>query len=517
MFPRTGFRRVRPTVRDGATRAVVLGLGPAGRAAAHRAAARGWEVLAIDPAGGAGSMPSTIGVWTRQLPGWLPDAAVAARFRPLVIDADGRERRLDEYAVLDTGVLGGLGGFRTLRGRGVSSSSVRLAWSGNAPGGGDCDRGFRARVRDRLRARRARRLSSATVGPGVVVLDESGAGDCGGAYWDGSAGPAEPGILPDGWDSPDVLVDASPTSYPLPVLQLAVGHVVPGTAIPERHRRPVLMDFTEPPSAAAAAEEPEAPATFSYRLPLGDGRWLIEETILAAHVVDDAHCARLTAHLRRAQAARLAALGVDPTSAVDEELVRFHLGPARVPSHRPRTALGERLRSIPVGRGVYLDLSGLVPWSGRGTPGVADFGASGGWMHPATGYSVGASLADVDRVLDRLIARADATPRGGRLLLLLRRRGLAALLAFDAPATREFFTCFLRLPAPFIRAYLTGGSALATLGVMASVAVPLLRRSPRTLGLLLSGSVRRLPRSGIVRLPDAPSPGEPGPSTPAGA
>ncbi|WP_448850785.1 lycopene cyclase family protein [Corynebacterium sp. 335C] len=439
-------------------------------------------MLAVDPAGAAGSMPSTVGAWARQLPAWLPPEAVVSRFRPLAVTADGRERVLDEYVVLDTGVLAGLGGFDVIEGSGVAGSGVTVEWDG---------------------AGRSRRWA----GPAVSLLDGGG------------ASPSAPAELPEEWTSPDVLVDASPTDRPLPVLQLAVGHVFAEADVPAAHRRPVLMDFTVPASAgpgvdatdaAPASGAPDAgpasatspasaenadgfPATFSYRLPLGDGRWLIEETILVVHVRDGAHLDALFAGLRRRQVARLDVLGVDPGAAVGEELIRFPVGPADLPSNRPRTPLAERLRGIPVGRGVSLDLSRLVPWSGAAVPGLAAFGAAGGWMHPATGYSVGAVLADVDRVLDRVASRDDASPPGGRPLAWLRRRGLAVLLRFDARATRDFFGCFFRLPAPFIRAYLTGGSPLATLGVMVSLAVPLALRSPRTLGLLLRGFVRRLP------------------------
>ena len=75
-------------------------------------------------------------------------------------------------------------------------------------------------------------------------------------------------------------------------------------------------------------------------------------------------------------------------------------------------------------------------------------------MHPATGYSVGAVLADVDRFLDRLAARGDASPPGGRMLAWLHRRGLHVILGFDADRTREFFDAFFTLPLPTQRAYL---------------------------------------------------------------
>ena len=107
-------------------------------------------------------------------------------------------------------------------------------------------------------------------------------------------------------------------------------------------------------------------------------------------------------------------------------------------------------------------------------------------MHPATGYSVGAVLADVDRFLDHLAARDDASPPGGRPLAWLRRRGLHVLLGFDADQTREFFDSFLSLPDAAIREYLTGTSTPRTLAVMMALAIPLGRRNPKTLARLLA-------------------------------
>ncbi|MGX6516695.1 MAG: hypothetical protein ACWM05_08070 [Corynebacterium amycolatum] len=94
--------------------ASVVGLGPAGRIAAHRASARGWDVTAYDPAGG--TLPSTIGLWCDQLPDWLPSDFLAATFQPSVILVDGTERRLTRaYGVVNKDCLQTLGGFRIER------------------------------------------------------------------------------------------------------------------------------------------------------------------------------------------------------------------------------------------------------------------------------------------------------------------------------------------------------------------------------------------------------------------
>ena len=388
------------------TRAVVLGLGPAGRIAAHRAAARGWDVMALDPAGG--SMPSTVGAWAHQLPAWLPADAVASRFRPTVITSDGSRRLLDDdYVVLDTAVLSRLGGFDVCRARGMR----------HADGA-------------------------------VTIRDGDGDGEDFGA-----------------WTSSDVVVDAvgaAPGAAVLEARQLAFGHVFREIDVPEHVRVPVLMDFTVPTGTDLPPDRADAtgsyPATFSYRLPLGDGTWLIEETILAARAssgADDPRRAELHAHLHRMQSRRLADLGLDPARAIADETVDFPMGPRHLPDDDPRKGHGH-------------------------------FGAVGGWMHPATGYCVGAVLADVDRFLDQLEARADASPPGGRPLAWLRRRGLHVLLGFDADQTREFFDSFLSLPDAAIREYLTGTSTPRTLAVMVALAMPLGRRNPKTLARLLA-------------------------------
>ncbi|MFD5868634.1 lycopene cyclase family protein [Corynebacterium sp. NPDC060344] len=467
-------------------RAVVMGLGPAGRIAAHRAAARGWDVMALDPAGG--SMPSTVGAWAHQLPGWLPADAVASRFRPTVITSEGRRRVLDDaYVVFDTARLSDLGGFRVLREPGLGGGRVTfMAWS-DAP---EEKVSPVARVKEALGRLRELVTTDPGQGPSVSIHHE---------HYDSPeeeipddfVDPNGPGGEFEEWTSPDILVDAvgaGPDAAVLEARQLACGHVFREADLPDPVRVPVLMDFTVP----EAYVDGDFPATFSYRVPLGDGTWLIEETILAARAssdADDPRRADLHAHLRRMQAHRLSGLGVDPASAISGEVVDFPMGPWRVPDNRPLTPLNEALEMVPIpGRPTScLDLSFLArPFGGGGTPGYGHFGACGGWMHPATGYSVGSVLSDVDRFLDRLEARTDASPPGGRPLAWLRRRGLHVLLGFDSGQTREFFDSFLSLPEAAIREYLTGTSTPRTLAVMVALAIPLGRRNPKTLARLLS-------------------------------
>lgn len=346
----------------------VLGLGPAGRALAHRAADRGWSVTGIDPHGG--SLPSTIGLWERELPQWMGAEAVGKRFFPTVIGAGGDKHVLsDAYIILNPHILEGLGGYHVERATAVPANAE-----------------------------------------GAVV--------------------------------------STVNAEPLAVRQYAYGAILPESAIPPEHRTPVLMDFQDVSGGEDCA------ATFSYRVPLLDGRWLIEETIVVSRLGGADAMEVLQRNLTR----RLAVLGIDETAIEEYEIVDFPVGPAR-------------LRSL---------------------LGVQKFGVAGGWMHPATGYSVGSMLADVDRVLDRISKGRQVLPRGGWPLLWLRRRGLVVLLSFSPQQTREFFDAFFTLPNSLIHNYLTGrGGVPGTAAAMISLVVPLVQRSPKVLGTLLNAFLFR--------------------------
>lgn len=82
----------------------VCGLGPAGRALAHRCLVRGLTVIAVDPAPER-RWHATYAAWADELPDWLAADAVAATVaRPLAWGT--RAHRIDRpYAVLDTARL----------------------------------------------------------------------------------------------------------------------------------------------------------------------------------------------------------------------------------------------------------------------------------------------------------------------------------------------------------------------------------------------------------------------------
>ncbi|MCX7543447.1 lycopene cyclase family protein [Corynebacterium sp. P5848] len=80
---------------------IVVGLGPAGAALAHRASLRGWNVLGIDPEP---AWRNTYGLFTDELPDWLPDPPVETLSTPSVI-GESEHHPGREYAILDNDAL----------------------------------------------------------------------------------------------------------------------------------------------------------------------------------------------------------------------------------------------------------------------------------------------------------------------------------------------------------------------------------------------------------------------------
>lgn len=148
--------------------------------------------------------------------------------------------------------------------------------------------------------------------------------------------------------------------------------------------------------------------TFLYRAPLGDDKVLVEETCLARRP------GMPLSELRRRLHARF--------RGSPEERVRF-------PLDAPRAR----------------DLA---------------FGASAGFIHPATGYSVATSLTLAPKVAAAVKAGDDPKhviwSRNARIVHAMRRFGLEVLLRMDADETRDFFELFFQLPAELQRAYLSG-------------------------------------------------------------
>ncbi|WP_367137852.1 lycopene cyclase family protein [Saccharothrix sp. HUAS TT1] len=218
------------------------------------------------------------------------------------------------------------------------------------------------------------------------------------------------------------VVDASGTAGGR-AAQTAVGVVVPArSALPfVAAGEALIMDWRKPPDATTA--DP----TFLYAIPVSADEVLLEETSLARRPGLPLAELRLRLH------ARLAAHGI------------------------PAPAAEERVR-------ITLD--------GRARNGA--FGAAAGWIHPATGYSVAASLRRAPVVADALAAgRPVPRPVAERAVHALRSRGLAALLALPPDEVPQFFHGFFQLPGELQRDYLgmpddLGGTVRAMLRLFGS-------------------------------------------------
>jgi lycopene beta-cyclase len=175
-----------------------------------------------------------------------------------------------------------------------------------------------------------------------------------------------------------------------------------------------LMDWSRPP-------------TFLYGAPFADGSVLVEETSLYA----------------------------DPPRSLEylAERLRARLGP-----HGATTTNGVERVTIPMG--------GPLP---DRTARVVAFGASAGYVHPVTGYSVAASLRAAPRVAETVSVCLAQRQRGDKLAKAtwdavwpaaqLRTRawhamGLDVLQSLPDAAVAEFFDAFFSLPMHQWSAYL---------------------------------------------------------------
>lgn len=171
----------------------------------------------------------------------------------------------------------------------------------------------------------------------------------------------------------------------------------------------VFMDWRQPPGFGE-------PATFLYAIPLPDGRTLLEETSLAHNP------------------------GLQFTELRDRLHARLGILQGTV----------ERVR-FPV------DVPPPARWARSAIP----FGAAGGLVHPATGFSL-AETFRLAPVVAHTIGRGTRAvrrvlwPERARLVYRLRRHGLSTLLSLTATEHEEFFDLFFALPAHHQRAYLSG-------------------------------------------------------------
>ncbi|MDG3015942.1 lycopene cyclase family protein [Speluncibacter jeojiensis] len=197
-----------------------------------------------------------------------------------------------------------------------------------------------------------------------------------------------------------------------------------GVVVPRERALPALgpggawfMDW-RPDNGAPAGEPP----SFLYAIPLDADRVLLEETCLAARP------ALGPDQLRERLHARAASRGVELRPGDATETVRIALQGSGIPRLTRRR-------------------------------GAVRFGAGGALVHPCTGYSLGATLGLADPLARALAESRDPTallwPRRAVAVEVLRRRGLAALVALGPEPTVEFFESFFTLPAPRQRAFLS--------------------------------------------------------------
>jgi lycopene beta-cyclase len=223
----------------------------------------------------------------------------------------------------------------------------------------------------------------------------------------------------------------------------------------------VLMDWRDPDGRPLESAAPDSrgrvlPATFLYAIPVAEDTVLLEETALAAD--PPVPVAELRARLVR----RLARVGIDGDTVTEaqRESVRF-----------------------------ALDGGGERPWHAD----PVRYGAAGGLMHPATGYSVAVSLALADVVVRSAADGTDVAdalwPSSARTVHALRRRGLNTMLRLDAAATVGFFDGFFHLDPARRDAYLSGRDDLgAVAGAMAAL-MPIV--GPAAAVRIARGAMRR--------------------------
>jgi lycopene beta-cyclase len=207
----------------------------------------------------------------------------------------------------------------------------------------------------------------------------------------------------------------------------------------------VLMDFRP-------LDGPEcAVGTFCYVVRVADG-WLVEETVLSASP----------------------AVGLE---VLRERLITRLGGDAAVVDSAVRT---ERV-SIP------MDAPTAAP-----PPRTSVFGAAAGYIHPATGFSVSASVRAAQRVAAALATAVDGGPdpmravwtRPMRATRRLHRYGAGVLAGLDAEQTRCFFDVFFDRPAsrwaPYLAIDAPPAAVMSTMAGLFASAPWSLRRSLMT-------------------------------------
>lgn len=244
-----------------------------------------------------------------------------------------------------------------------------------------------------------------------------------------------------------------------PAWQTALGVVLPEPP-PGDLASPTFMDFRRVlgPGGAPSSVGPSGVTTFCYSLPVRDG-WMVEETVLAARPA------------------------IEPIALLPRLAARL--------GRHPDTVLADAIRT----EYVRIPLGGSRP--GPGQPIVA-FGAAAGYVHPATGFSVAASIraaprvaAAIGRGLKSSTGAVDPTPIAEAVWTASMRRtrvlhdyGLEVLLDLDDDAVRAFFDAFFELSVVDWSAYLRVDAAP---GEVSAVMARLFRSSSWKLRRRLAG------------------------------
>ncbi|MEV6137610.1 lycopene cyclase family protein [Nocardia sp. NPDC051990] len=355
---------------------IVCGLGPAGRALAHRCLAHGMSVAAIDPVPDR-RWSATYAGWYDELPRWLDPSVIATTVAHPTAWGTTPHRLDRTYVVFDSAAL---------------RDSLNLDGA--------------QIVADRVVEIRYNTVTSAS---GTTFSAER-------------------------------VIDARGIARsPMLAEQTAYGVVVGRDA----DIAPLFMDWR-----TDNGTEPDAPRSFLYAVPLSAETMLLEETCLAGRPALE------TAVLRDRLHHRLRSRGIELTGSEPVERVRF-------------------------------------PVQG-GRPGPRRFGAAGAFTHPATGYSVTASLAAADTVA----LGSSVWPARARAVHALRSAGLRALLALPPADLPVFFDAFFTLPPRLQRAYLSGrtdlgGTVAAMRTLFAALPARLRRRvATATLGIPIRSPIR---------------------------
>lgn len=215
-----------------------------------------------------------------------------------------------------------------------------------------------------------------------------------------------------------------------------------------------LMDFRAP--VGEAGSDLGLP-TFCYVIPTGEG-WLVEETVLASRVP------------------------IDPVALRNRLIAR--LGPSGADIVREAEQAG-RTEKVRIAMGGSVMRHGELP---------IPFGAAAGMIHPATGYSVTASIRAAPRLARALATGRDpwdaVAPRSARITRRLHQYGADVLLSMSQSQIAEFFDVFFDLPAARWQAYLRTDSTPTEL--MAAMAGVFKAATPQTRRALMTADPRSL-------------------------